>query len=479
MNDSDPILDWIDQLDPGPRPAEFRRQLRIDADGREVPFCPDPWQEEDFTALDAAWLAVAGRGQRPVVSRAWQERPRGHSKTSDLAVMVAWVLAYSARPVRGVAAAGDKDQAKLLRDAIATLVRLNPYLQQVLDVQRWRVVNRQTGAQLDILSSDVATSYGQLVDFIVADEVAHWPEGKGEALWQSLFSTAAKRANCLLVVITNAGFEESWAWKVRESVRTDPAWHFSRLDGPQASWITPDRLDEQKRLLPPLVFARLWLNRWSAGSGDALQAADIDAALTLAKPMPWPEEGFNYFAGLDLGVRRDHASLVLVGKHCWTGRLRLARVLSWAPPRGGKINLMQVERACLEIHQTFGPLLYADPYQCEQMAQQLSAQGVWVETVAFTGASLLEMASGLVEVFSGHTIDLYSDPELLADLRRLRIKEGPSGYRLDAPRTAAGHCDRATALALAVLGARRSPVSGPDDFELCAPVGGYPGAGGW
>jgi hypothetical protein len=379
--------------------------------------------------------------------------------------MVAWCLAFAGRPVRGIAAAGDRDQAGLLRDAIGSLVRLNLPL-QALDVQAWRVVNRHTGAQLDILSSDVATSYGTLPDFIAADEVTHWPEGRGENLWASLFSSAAKRASCLLAVISNAGFTESWCWRVREAVRTDPSWHFSHLDGPRASWITPDRLAEQQRILPPLVYARLWLNEWSAGSGDALSPADIDAAVTLDGPALAREDGFAYFAGLDLSVSRDHSALVLVGRHP-TGRLRLVRVLGWAPPPGGKIDLGAVEHACWELHQQFRPRFFVDPYQAEQMAQQLAQRGVWVETVPFVGAALVEMASGLVEVFSSRTIDLYRDGPLLADLRRLRIAEGPSGWRLAAPRTAAGHCDRGVAMALAVLGARRYPPAGgwtPDDY---------------
>src|SRR5262245_54410716 len=95
-----------------PTPAEFRQSLLIDADGEAVPFRPDPWQLRDFEALDAAWQKLAGFPiEGNPIRRAWQERPRGHSKTSDLAVMAAWALAFSPRPIRGIAAAASKDQA--------------------------------------------------------------------------------------------------------------------------------------------------------------------------------------------------------------------------------------------------------------------------------------------------------------------------------------------------------------------------------
>src|SRR5262245_34949498 len=209
-------------------PAEFRRQLFIDADGQPVPFQPDAWQEKDFQAMDAAWQFTAGRRtERPKVMRAWQERPRGHSKTGDIAVMVAWALLFATRPIRGIAAAADKDQAGLLRDSIATLVRCNPWMADLLETQSGAVVNRKTGARLDVMSSDVATSFGQLPDFVVVDELSHWLEGKGEQLWTSLLSSAAKRGNCVMVCIMNSGFTEGFCFRTREAIRESSNFHFA------------------------------------------------------------------------------------------------------------------------------------------------------------------------------------------------------------------------------------------------------------
>jgi hypothetical protein len=458
-------------------PAAFRRALLIDADGKTKAFKPDEWQETDFAALDAAWLAIAGRGSGAAVRRAWIERPRGHSKTADLAIAVTWALTFAVRPIKGIAAAGDKDQAKLLRDAIATLVRLNPWLQPILDVQTWAVANRKTGSTLNIISSDAATSYGQLPDFVVVDELGHWPEGNGEKLWASLFSTAAKRASCLLAVISNAGYAESWVWRVREAVRGDPAWYFHHLDGPQASWISAATLEEQRRILPPLVFDRLWLNVWSSGSGDAIAETDLDAAVTLAGPATGRELGMSYFGGIDLSVSRDHSALVLIGRH-YTGRIRVVSVRSWVPPKGGKVDLGIVQAAIMEMHYRFAPKFCLDPYQAELLAQQLTRAGVWVQTVPFVGSALVQMASLLVEVFASRRIDLFPDAALMADLRRLRIKDSPSGWRLDAPRTATGgHCDRAIALALALLGAGRAALQPGYNPAAAGPCILVPGRG--
>jgi phage terminase large subunit-like protein len=438
-------------------PAAFRRALRIDAGGSTVPFRPDPWQEQDFAALDPAWLRCAGRaGPEPAITRRYAERSRGHAKTSDLAIEAAWILTFAARPVKGVGAAGDRDQAALLRDAIQTLCRCNGWLAEILWIGTDEVKNIRTGSRLEIITSDVATSYGELPDFVIIDEFCHWPR---EALWHSLFSAAAKRASCVLVVGSNAGFQESWQWAIREAIRREPAWLFSRCEGPLATWLTPARLEEQRRILPPLVYDRLWLNRWTPGAGDALTSQDIEACCVLPGPMPSWAPGWSFAAGLDLSISRDASALVVVGVHRH-GRVRLADCRAWLPRRGEHVDLIEIEAAVLDVHRRYRrPLVSFDIFQAELMAQRLKRAGCRMHEVSFVGKSAQLMASELLEAFKSRRIALFRDEQLLADLRRLRIVEKPSGWRLDAPRTSAGHSDRAVALALALIGAReRGPT---------------------
>jgi hypothetical protein len=458
-------------------PSVFREHLAIDADGRPTPFRPDPFQVGDLGVLDPGLMAVAGRGEPPVIRKHWWERVRGASKTSDMCIALAWVLAFGARPVRAVAAAGDADQARLIRDGLETLLRCNDFLRGALQCRQNVVANDRTGAQLQIISSDVATSFGITPDMIVVDEIGHWPDGKGENLWGSLFSASAKRAHCVLIVSTNAGFQEHFAWRLRESVRGDPAWHFSRVSEPP-SWMSGARVEEQRRILPAPVFDRLFAGVWSTGSGDALRPEDIAASLTLPAPPREIEDGFLYFAGVDLGVSRDSSALVIVGKH-FTGRVKLVQVSAWTPTAGAKVDLSWVESACLEAHRRWRARFQIDPYQAAYLSSRMRQYGCRVEEVAFVGKALVEMASSLVEIFSTRAIDLFRDEALLSDLRRLRIKESPQGWRLDAPRTAAGHCDRATALALAVLGCRRTPTYQPGTGEgPCVLIEGWSPDGG-
>jgi hypothetical protein len=204
-------------------PATFRRDLTIDFDGKPTRLgdVAEQWQSQDARAIDPGLLRCIGRQPDGTVKmRVYLERPRGHSKTCDLSILCCYALAFAARPIRGYGFAADRDQAKLLLNAIETIIRLNPWLSAILRVESHRVVNCAdghpgNGGTLSIEASDVGSSYGILPDLIVADELCHW-QGDG-GLWHSLISSAAKRSSCLLCCISNAGFADSWQWGVREA----------------------------------------------------------------------------------------------------------------------------------------------------------------------------------------------------------------------------------------------------------------------
>jgi len=464
-------------------PAAFRADLTVDVDGvaRRFGDVMDPWQAADFALLDPALAICNGRNANvggPVLDvrmRAFLERGRGHSKTTDLAVMACWALAFSTRPLKGYAYAADRDQARLLRDAAATIVRLNPWLGMILDVGPGKIVNKAVdhpgeGGILTIEASDVGSSYGILPDLIIADELVHWEEKAGEGLWHSLISSAAKRSNCLLVVISNAGFVDSWQWNAREVARTDEAWLFSRLDGPQASWLSPERLAEQRRMLPRIAYARLWDNQWSSSGGDALTPDDINAAfLDGLNPMTGNESGWLFVAGVDLGLTRDFSAVVVLGVPSGggAGKIRLAHHKVWRP-QGAKIDLMEIELYLLGLDQRFGlEFCASDPWQAELLLQRLDADAghrsrnhrriygsqPWTREIPPTATNLREIATLTIECFQDHRLHCYECEPLKRDLLKLRVEERQSGqtFRLTSPRDGEGHGDCFSAFANALL----------------------------
>ncbi|REK13004.1 MAG: hypothetical protein DWQ37_10285 [Planctomycetota bacterium] len=445
------------------KPAEFRRRLNVETNGvvQKLSKVIETWQAKDFAALDGGLQVAAGVAPTSeVIQRAYLERARGHSKTTDIAINLAYVLNAATAAITAICVAADADQARLVLDALALLCRINPPLGKVLEIQKNAVINRKTGAKVTVLSSDAPSSWGLLPDFIVCDELTHWQQG--EALFESLLSSAAKRAKCMMVIISNAGLGmgTSWQWKIREAAAESPRWYFSRLDGPVASWISEEILDEQRKLMTTTGFNRVWLNQWQAQSGDALEMADVMACVDRQLDvMNGDEEGFVFEAGLDIGAKHDHSALVVVGTHTADSYMQLASCQSWAPPRpGAEVDLEQVKLAVLEAQWRYGLLnvLY-DPSQARLMAQQLRRENVNMVEVPFTAKWTDRMAHVILQAFRNRQIRLYHEPALLADLSRLSIEQRSYGYKLVAPSDAAhGHADRAIALALALLSGEMS-----------------------
>lgn len=330
-----------------------------------------PWQEADFCALDAGWMSIAGHSARTGCRRAYLERPRGHSKTTDMAVQVAWILQYAKHAVTGIAAAADQDQASLLRKAASDLVQLNPVLCPDLIARRSAIINPATGSRLDIISSDVRSSWGQLPDFVVCDELCHWEKVD---LWHSLISSAAKKPSCVLVVLTNAGVGTGWHWDVREAARTSPDWHFSSLVGPQAPWISAAALAEQRRLLPPSVYARLWDNVWQQTDGEFVTLAEAEACCDVAlKACELGKPGSSYIGAIDYAEKQDRTVGVVV--HREGERIIVDRMDVVAPDGRRPVPVRWVEDWIKKMGRAFRPIRFVlDEYQLVGTLQKLSGR---------------------------------------------------------------------------------------------------------
>ena len=399
------------------------------------------------------------------------------------------------KKITGLSVGGSYDQAHRLIDAIGSLVSAQPRFAEFLDVQRDKVVNKQTGSFVRCVTSSARASFGHLTDFIVADELSNWLK---RDLWDSVLSTAGKKPCSLLIVLSNAGFKDSWQYEVKQEIERDPTWYFSRPDS-LPSWITG--LEEQRKHLPDAVFRRLWLNEWIHSDENGLSADDIDTAINQQGPMTGIEPGWVFAAGLDVGIVKDPTAFCVVGRHVgsheviesepkWhhnstiramqdtghfplelevneihtdgTFRLRLADCQSWKPVNG-KVDLEQVETAILEAHRRFKlqAVLY-DPTFAKYLAQRLEKRGVNMIEVSQKLNNLQSMATHLIQSFAETNIDMHRDDLLISELKQLRIVEKRNGsFRIESLRTAVGHGDCVTAFQLAIKGCRentRSPV---------------------
>ena len=405
-------------------------------------------QRKWFEAISPSLVAIAA-DQKPPTGRFWTERTKGGSKDTDSACVLLWLLAFSRRKLDMQVGAADKDQAGEVKKAASDFLRLNPWLASRVESQAWSLKCEATGSECSIIAADVAGSHGARPDVVLMNELSHVTK---EEFSQNLLDNASKKPHGLVIVATNAGFQNSWQHSWRKIAQTSDRWHFHQFSQP-APWVDDAELEEARRRNSNSRYRRLWWGEWVSGAGDALDSSDITAAVNPSlRPILKPLKNWFFIGGLDLGIKQDHSAFVVIAGNRESLQLRLAHAKSWAPDSiTGKVDLMAVEQEILSIHKRLKLTRVGyDPYQAALMAQRLQLQKVKMHEVPFTGNNLNQMASTLLDVFRSRRIELFNEPKLIADLSRLTIEEKSYGHRLSATRDANGHADLATALAIAL-----------------------------
>ena len=445
-------------------PELFRRELLLSPESRRsFKLLIQPWQETAFQALDSAWLQLAGFPVTANYQRAYIERPRGHAKTSDMAVQIAWTLLFSKRRVSGLAAAADRDQAALIWDAVGRIKEANPLLCPELVFQKHLIVNRNTGSRLEIISSDVNSSWGALPDFVICDELCHWEKPD---MWYSLLSSAAKRPHCVLAVMTNAGVGRGWQWDVREAARNRSDWFFSSLSGSQAPWISSRFLSEQQELLPRPVYERLWQNIWQHSDGEFLTLNEVEACRdSQLTKHSHGQPHLKYIAAVDYAEKHDYTVGVVI--HFEGSRIVVDSMDVAVPHPDQPVKVEWVEQWMKRAAANFsGVTFILDEYQLLGTIQKLESQYDIHRFEFSAGRGNHALALNLRKLIIHREVAWYPEcgqiedspmrDDLETELASLLLKQSPSGRcRITHHRDRHHHDDRSFALGAACLFAVR------------------------
>jgi len=324
-------------IDPGERAVRFVNALRHGkGQWAGQPFNLRPWQERIVRDIFGTLRPDGLRQYRT----AWIEVPRKNGKTHLAAALALYLLVGDNEPgAEIIGAAADRDQASLVFDVAANMVRGSKYLRGRLKVipSTKRIVDPRTGSVYKAIAADVAGSHGFNASGIVADEVHAWPNRE---LWDVLATSTGARRQPLTIAITTAGYDRtSIAWelheyalKVRDGLVDDPTFYsviYAADEGDdwedEAVWRKANpalgdfRSLEEMRVLyqrakenPALqnTFRRLYLNQWTSQETRWLDLAAWEAtAGTVDRALL---RGRECYAGLDLSSTTDLTALVLV-----------------------------------------------------------------------------------------------------------------------------------------------------------------------
>ncbi len=432
----------------------FARGLTVPTQDQGPQLFDRVWAEfqREFFEDIAPSLEQLRNGQRPDCQRWWIERTKKASKDGDLAIILLWLLTFPRRPFQIQIGAADAGQAAIVKDRMSAILHYNRWLRNHIRIQAKHVIGAGGLAKADILAAEEDSAHGPTPDLLVLNELSHIRK------WE--FAEAAKSnadgvARGLMIVATNAGFKGSHQEKWKRNAETSDRWRCHVLARP-APWTSEENLEDARATMPPGQYSRLWWGKWSSGKGDAVSEQDIDACFQYGlKQMDEPASGWWYVAGLDLGTKRDHAGLAILGVSQQERVIRLAWMKGWEPSgQDHEVPLAEVEAALVQQCRKFRvDWCGYDPHQAVYIAQRGKHLGLPMVPVPFVPANLGKMASAFTQALAQKWLQCYDDDRgtLRRDFGKFSIIEKNYGVRLEAIRDSYGHADVGTALLIGLM----------------------------
>jgi phage terminase large subunit-like protein len=184
-------------------------------DGRLWGDVAEPWQ----WAL-AVWLLSPDSSPYR-----WESRPRGGSKTTDIAA-IALVAMLTVLPAgsRLYAIAVDRDQGRLIAEAAAGFVARTPALASAVTVDSYKITAR-SGSVLEIMAADAASTYGLKPALVICDEFCQWPgTTNARGVWTAVLTAMGKVAGAKLLCTSTSGDPGHWSHKIYQTALKSKSW---------------------------------------------------------------------------------------------------------------------------------------------------------------------------------------------------------------------------------------------------------------
>lgn len=419
------------------------------------------WQWALTSRLVPALEAVAAVRDTPYMGprNFWLQMGRGHDKTSLIGRLSSWLLAFSRRPLRAVAAAGDKEQAGLIHEFMQAEARLNPWLNEMLKFSSWRAEGPQ-GSRLRVLAADAAGAFGLKEDVVVCDELTHWPK---RDMFNTLVTGMEKRAGqALLIVITNAGVMNTWQHDVYKEAKLSPSWYVYEAPYHLASWMPIEAINERRRILPAGLAKRVYDNKWIDPAEESGFVARAEAEACVDSSLRRQDVGIRehrpYYAAIDYGPVKDRTALCVL--HEEQGRVVVDRLDVWQGSPDARVRIDRVEAWVEEAQKAYhGPRFVIDPYNLEGSLQKY--EGLF-DIERFTprgGQANYQLAANLRSLMVSKKIAWYPlcgeilvhgrPHDLVDELCEVTLKPTSAGFRIINEGNT--HDDRVCAIGMAAL----------------------------
>lgn len=383
---------------------------------------------------------------------------------------------------RVIALATNVKQARGVISAAEVVVAGSPVLRVMLESKTDLELRFKHGVVFAAMPANAAGDRGRNASCVLLDEFSHHfdgdPEGpkSAENLLASVVPSVSQfgALGTVVVASTPSGDSNKFAAlcdDIVENPSPTAAYFFGR------TWeinpkIRREELVEERRLLGPELFSQEYECSRLSGAGQFLNAESLEACVGEGGDVP-PQAGLEFSLGIDPALSSDVFGVVVLGvERSDPSQMVCARVLGWQGEKSDTFEaarlredelLDRVVAVCAEYHIS---RVATDVFKAREITARLSERGIEVVEVPFSGDGRRQAFAQLRLAIDEGRIDLPNEPQLLTELRALRVKYTAAGQVVEIPRLAGkSHCDRAIALCLAIAAA-----AGPD---MQAPFGSY------
>lgn len=407
---------------------------------------------------------------------------RRSSKSTMAALVGLWccllrpeLLASLRRGERGyaVAVATNLRQARLIVRAALSIVERSPLLGPLVEAATDDEIRFVNGTAFAAFPCSSRGGRGWPIFALLLDEFAHFLDDTdgpqvADRVFEALLPSTAQFGELARVVVSSTpwGSDNLFA----DLFRRASAGELEGAVAAQASTaeVNPTFDPEREReLLDEEGFLQEYEASFAAGGAAFLDEERVAEAVAAGRRELEPGEATAWVAGLDPAFSRDPFGLALVGRRVSDGRLVLGLTRRWKPKRARadagsfeqrRLTEDRVLAEVAELCRRYRAQAVTDQHAAPAIAARLRRAGVVVRTQAMTAASKTDAFSELRQRLYAGELELYGEPQLLAELRRLRTRYASGRAAVVNPHSGDSHGDQAQALALAVWAHRRWSV---------------------
>lgn len=362
--------------------------------------------------------------------------PKKFGKTALLGGECLVQLLLSPRPTEeNYILAGDKFQATYLLQKIKDFIARNPNFTDIFTIYKNEIIVNSTSAMVQVMSSEASSKQGRNPDFYIFDEF--WNQ-KDRDLFDTMFLGQAAKPSSQGIIITNAGFDKkSICWEVHELCRSEEFKNFyffepvgSLLESLKTPWISPQWLEIERKSMPLKVFNRFRKNLWvEEGENPFMpeEGWECFKPYLLEKSICYNDA---HFVGIDLGLKKDAASLTVLHRE---GKKLVADLYRrWLGNSENPVKISDIEAELIMILKNFSNcVLVCDPWQLMGTIQRFRSAGIEVIEFYLTAENVGKLSRNLFYLLKNQSIDLPKYSKLEDEFKGLQVVDKSYGWRID------------------------------------------------